>query len=115
MGAAIAHVIHDEAATGALPCPASASVAHLNVNGTAMVASLATSRSAIATRMRSLRSRRSVGQMYGHNPISVGMSLACLSEDTSRFNARVDRKEPSVISRPEMRRAAIWGRRSLLI
>ena len=63
IGAAITQPNHDVAATGAVPFPISASVAHLKVNGTAMVASLANSSSTIATMTRSLRSRRSVGQI----------------------------------------------------
>jgi hypothetical protein len=63
IGAAIAHSSQLEAATGAVPCPASASVAHLNVNGTAMVASFAASKSTTDPITRSFRSRRSEGQM----------------------------------------------------
>ena len=55
--------IMEDEATGALPSPTSASVAHLKVNGTAIVASFAASRSAIAIQTRSLRSARSRGQM----------------------------------------------------
>ena len=50
-------------AKGALPCPVSASVAHLKVKGTAMVASLAASSSTSAPSTRNFRSRRSDGQM----------------------------------------------------
>src|SRR5258708_939924 len=96
-GAAIAQANHDAGSTGALPCPVSASVAHLNVNGTATVAILATSRSPIVTQTRSLRSRRSDGQMYGHSTTTVRSRLAALSAETSRFNARVDRGWKSVI------------------
>ena len=63
IGAASAQTSHAEGATGALPSPVSASVAHLKVKGTAMVTSLAASRSSIATATRNLRSRRSVGQI----------------------------------------------------
>ena len=56
-GAAIAQTSQSEAATGALPWPVSASVAHLKVKGTAMVASLAASSSTMAPSTRSLRSR----------------------------------------------------------
>ena len=52
-----------DAATGAVPCPVSASTAHLKVKGTAMVASFATSSSAIAISTRIFRSRRSDGQI----------------------------------------------------
>ena len=44
----------------------SASVAHLKVKGTAMVASLAASSSPSANSTRALRSARSEGHMYGH-------------------------------------------------
>jgi hypothetical protein len=49
--------------SGAVPWPASASVAHLKVNGTATVASLATNSSTVAKITRSLRSRRFAGQI----------------------------------------------------
>ena len=62
-GAASAQTTQSAVATGALPCPASASVAHLYVKGTATVASLATSSSTIAPQMRSFRSVRSDGQI----------------------------------------------------
>ena len=62
-GAAMAHSSQLEAATGAVPWPASASVAHLKVKGTAMVASLAASSNASEPITRSLRSRRSDGQI----------------------------------------------------
>ena len=63
MGAASAHASQSVAATGAVPWPASASVAHLKVKGTAMVASLAASSSTMAPSTRSFRSRRSDGQI----------------------------------------------------
>ena len=63
IGAASAQSSQSEAATGALPWPASASVAHLKVKGTAMVASLAASSSTMAPITRSFRSRRSDGQI----------------------------------------------------
>ena len=63
IGAASAQSSQSEAASGALPWPASASVAHLKVNGTAMVASLAASSSTMAANTRSFRSRRSDGQI----------------------------------------------------
>src|ERR1051325_7252157 len=77
-GAAIAHSNQSEAATGAEPLPANASVAHLKVKGTAMVASLAASSSAMAPSTRSLRSLRSAGQMWGRGdggppcPLNIG-------------------------------------------
>jgi len=63
MGAAIAHSSQSDAAMGAVPWPASASVAHLNVNGTAMVASFAASNNRRDPITRNFRSRRSEGQM----------------------------------------------------
>ena len=51
---------------GGRASPVSASTAHLKVNGTAMVASLATSSSTVAQTTRIFRSARSDGQMYGH-------------------------------------------------
>src|SRR5437763_3103103 len=59
----------------ALPWPANASVAHLYVNGTAMVASLAKTSSTIEATTRSLRSLRSLGQMYGHRCTRVDNSV----------------------------------------
>src|SRR3954451_12761477 len=100
MVAAITHVTHEFGAAGAVPSPVSASVAHLKVNGTAMVANFASSSSIIATRIRSLRSRRSEGQINGHRATSVPKKLAFASEETSRFSAAVDRKLPSVIKGP---------------
>ena len=63
IGAAISQPNHDAAATGAVPFPTSASVAHLKVKGTATVASLANTIKIIATITRRLRSRRSAGQI----------------------------------------------------
>src|SRR5215207_9149906 len=57
---------------GPVGWPANASVAHLNANGTAIVASLASSSSTIAATTRNFRSRRSDGQMYGQRFFSVG-------------------------------------------
>ena len=51
------------AQTGAVPWPASASVAHLNVKGTATVASLAINTSTVAKTTRAFRSDRLAGQM----------------------------------------------------
>jgi hypothetical protein len=56
--------------------PVSASVAHLKVNGTASVASLATSSSTNDHTTRIFRSARSPGQMYGHKCESVPISVA---------------------------------------
>ena len=63
IGAAITQTSQSSGAIGAVPWPTNASVAHLKVNGTVTVASLARSRSAIANRTRSFRSRRSAGQI----------------------------------------------------
>src|SRR5215208_5831932 len=62
--------------TGAVSAPVSASIAHLNVNGTDSVASLATSSSTIDQTTRILRSTRSPGQMYGHRCSSVPAKVA---------------------------------------
>src|SRR5215467_12464053 len=86
IGAASAQRSHADGRTGALPSPVSASVAHLKVKGTEIVASLAASNSTIAAATRSLRSRRSAGQMYGHSPRMIANGEASPSADTSRFN-----------------------------
>src|SRR5262245_33797159 len=83
MGAAIAQTSQSAAATGALPCPVSASVAHLKVKGTAIVASLAKRSSSIAAATRSFRSARSAGQMNGHRWIRVVSRLARSGEITA--------------------------------
>src|SRR3982074_3694069 len=73
----------DEGA-GRVSAPVSASIAHLKVNGTDTVASLATSSSTIDQITRILRSTRSPGQMYGHRCASVPIRVACsidLSEE----------------------------------
>src|SRR5665811_901176 len=62
---------------GAVSAPVRASIAHLNVNGTDKVASLATSSSTIDQTTRILRSTRSPGQMYGHRCASVPIRVAC--------------------------------------
>src|SRR6516225_2971771 len=98
IGAAKPHASHEEGANGALPSPVSASVAHLKVKGTAIVASLAPRRRIIETMTRSFRSRRSAGQMYGHNPRMMA-NREPPSPDTSRFKAAVDRGWKSVIGR----------------
>src|SRR5262249_26704841 len=97
IGAASAQRSHADGTIGALPSPVSASVAHLKVNGTAMVASLAASSSSIATATRSLRSRRSAGQMEGHRRYRIENSEAPQSGDTSRFNASVERGWESIL------------------
>ncbi len=63
MGAATTQVSQPEMSAGAVLLPASASVAYLKVKGTAIVASLATTSSTMAPSTRSLRSRRSDGQI----------------------------------------------------
>src|SRR5262249_21754651 len=79
--------------------PVSASVAHLKVKGTAIVASLAPKSRIIEITTRSLRSRRSAGQMYGHSPPMMASSEPP-SPDTSRFKAAIDRGGESVIGSP---------------
>ena len=79
IGAAIAQANQSLGATGAVPWPASASVAHLKVNGTATVASLPMKISSPANATRALRSRRSLGQMYGHMWMSVANSAPLLA------------------------------------
>src|SRR4030081_241043 len=76
-GEAISHIVQFDDCTGALSAPVSASIAHLNVNGTDSVASLATSSSTIDQTTRILRSARSLGQMYGHRCTSVPIRVAC--------------------------------------
>src|SRR3954447_2691749 len=75
-GEAISHSAQFDDCTGAVSAPVSASTAHLNVNGTESVASLATSSSTIDQTTRILRSTRSPGQMYGHRCTSVPSKLA---------------------------------------
>src|SRR6478609_10095075 len=70
-GEAISHNVQFDGCTGAVSAPVSASIAHLNVNGTASVATLASSSSTIDQTTRILRSARSPGQMYGHKCRSV--------------------------------------------
>src|SRR5215468_4378458 len=96
IGAAITQKSQSDGAIGALPSPVSASVAHLKVKGTAMVANLAASSSSIDTATRSCRSGRSAGQIYGHSPRMIDMSEPPPSADTSRFNASVDRGRESI-------------------
>src|SRR5437667_2229610 len=115
IGAASAQRSQEEGATGALPCPANASVAHLKVKGTAMVASLAASSSTIAAATRSLRSRRSAGQMYGHRARMIATSDASPSADTSRFNASLERGWGSILHTGPAATAAGAARRTALI
>ncbi len=104
IGAASVQTSHDDAATGAVSCPVSASTAHLNVKGTAMVASFATSRSSIAISTRIFRSRRSDGQIYGHSSARIPSSEPLWSAEISRFKARTDRKVPSLMGARQGRR-----------
>src|SRR6195256_3501014 len=76
-GEAISHTVQFDGCTGAVSAPVSASIAHLNVNGTISVASLATSSSTIDQTTRILRSTRSPGQMYGHRCTNVPIRVAC--------------------------------------
>src|SRR5258706_3435196 len=76
-GEAISHSGQFDDCTGAVSAPVSASIAHLKVNGTESVASLATSSSTIDQTTRILRSTRSPGQMYGHRWTSVPIRVAC--------------------------------------
>ena len=62
-GDAISHSVQFEACTGAVSAPVSASIAHLKVNGTVSVASLAISSSTIDQTTRIFRSARSPGQI----------------------------------------------------
>src|ERR1700738_4769298 len=76
-GEAISHIVQFDDCTGAVSAPVSASIAHLKVNGTDSVASLATSSSTIDQTTRILRSTRSPGQIYGHRCTSVPIRVAC--------------------------------------
>src|ERR1700704_4315697 len=76
-GEAISHIVQFDDCTGALSAPVSASIAHVNVNGTDSVASLAISSSTIDQTTRILRSTRSPGQMYGHKCTRVPIRVAC--------------------------------------
>src|ERR1700693_4840128 len=76
-GEAMSHSRQFDDCTGAVFAPVRASLAHLNVNGTASVASLASSSSTIDQTTRIFRSARSLGQMYGHRCTSVPIRVAC--------------------------------------
>src|SRR3984885_11117665 len=84
--------------SGAVPWPANASVAHLKVNGTATVASLAAKRSTVVKITRFFRSRRSAGQMYGHKWTSV-RSMEPLSAVTSRLSTCAGRWKSLISAR----------------
>src|ERR1700726_1533241 len=79
-GEAISHIVQFDDCTGAVSAPVSASIAHLKVNGTDSVASLATSSSTIDQTTRILRSTRSPGQIYGHRCTSVPIRVAFSAE-----------------------------------
>src|ERR1700712_658011 len=79
-GDAINHSAQFDDCTGAVSAPVSASIAHLKVNGTDSVASLATSSSTNDHTTRILRSARSPGQIYGHRWTSVPISVARCAE-----------------------------------
>src|ERR1700693_5875139 len=92
-GEAISHIVQFDDCTGAVSAPVSASIAHLKVNGTDSVASLATSSSTIDQTTLILRSTRSPGQIYGHRCTSVPIRVACsmgLSEGGSASPAPPD-------------------------
>src|ERR1700712_2327900 len=76
-GDAISHIVQFDGSNGALPLPVSASVAHLKVNGTDTVASLAISSRTTDQTTRIFRSARSVGQIYGQRWTRVPIRLAC--------------------------------------
>src|ERR1700694_5258877 len=76
-GEAISHIVQFDGCTGAVFAPVRASIAHLKVNGTESVASLAISSSTTDQTTRILRSTRSPGQMYGHRCTSVPIRVAC--------------------------------------
>src|ERR1700733_9501523 len=93
IGDAISHIVQFDGWTGAVSAPVSASIAHLNVNGTASVVNLAISSNTIDQTTRILRSTRSLGQMYGHRCTSVPTRGACsmdLSEGGSAAPAPRD-------------------------
>src|ERR1700722_1917321 len=76
-GEAISHIVQLDDCTGAVSAPVRASIAHLKVNGTDKVASLATSNSTTDQTTRIFRSARSLGQIYGHRCTSVPIRVAC--------------------------------------
>src|SRR5437762_9795463 len=75
-GEAISHSVQFEDCTGAVSAPVKASIAHLKVNGTDSVASLATKSNTTDQTTRIFRSARSLGQMYGHRCASVPIRVA---------------------------------------
>src|SRR5882672_100758 len=112
-GDAISHNVQFEDCTGALPVPVKASIAHLNVNGTDSVASLAASNSTTDQTTRILRSARSPGQMYGHRCTSVPIRVACsmdLSEEGSASPASGYESVWAINERLEQSGAPVRGR-----
>src|SRR3974390_687880 len=79
-GEAISHNVQFDGATGAVSAPVNASIPHLKVNGTASVATLATSSRTTDQTTRILRSARSPGQIYGHRCASVPIRVAFSAE-----------------------------------
>src|SRR4029077_15270549 len=76
-GEAISQSVQFDACTGAVSAPVKASIAHLKVNGTANVATLASNNSTTDQTTRIFRSIRSLGQIYGHRCTSVPVRVAC--------------------------------------
>src|SRR6516225_9269238 len=76
-GEAISQNVQFDACTGALFAPVNASIAHLKVNGTARVATLASNNRTTDQTTRIFRSTRSLGQIYGHRCTSVPVRVAC--------------------------------------
>src|SRR3974377_2496028 len=75
-GEAISQKVQFDACTGVVFAPVRASIAHLKVNGTAKVATLASSNSTTDQTTRIFRSTRSLGQIYGHRCTSVPVRVA---------------------------------------
>src|ERR1700689_2797169 len=95
-GAAISHSVQFDDCTGAVPAPVRASIAHLNVNGTESVASLATSSSTIDQTTRILRSTRSPGQIYGQRCASVPTRVASSTDLSAEGSASRAPRDESV-------------------
>src|SRR6516162_3561898 len=76
-GEAISQNVQFDACTGAVLAPVKASIAHLNVNGTARVATLASNNRTTDQTTRIFRSTRSLGHIYGHRCASVPVRVAC--------------------------------------
>src|ERR1700739_2078127 len=93
-GDASSHSFQFDACTGALSAPVSASIAHLKVNGTDSVASLAITSSTTDHTTRIFRSARSLGQIYGHRCASVPISVACSIDVLGDSGSVVPCREP---------------------